>query len=956
MNKLIIFACVVGCAFTAMAAIEPQVDANGNMTFTVSEGAAETYAGVIEGEGITVVKRGKGALTLTGVNTFTGELRIEEGTLTTSADAHPGKPKLVVLNGATFESAGGGAAWGTLSFESISIEGAGVNGNGAFVRKSGTSIRQKKQPPMMLTGDATINFVIAHNPGAVSLNGYTLTKIGKGNWDAYETGAVSANLDRDGSYGKIVIKEGALQLQYQAITLGCDKNVLTFMAGTAFNMYPVSWGPKCPWTVKVEGDATFNSKSEETANRALVSLSGPVEITGGLLTLAHSKPNATWNFEGPVTAADGGGIKAKSGVTRFNGDVDLGDGTYEVVKSDSPADARVEFSSNFNATATAAKSFLPRKGLTRFAGAKSVSVGAPLGDLNDKWSLDGGTTGRVEVADVELFSHPHNTYLSGTLEIPQTLYITNSVWNGAGNVVVGNNFSYGRLEMIDSIVSNSVRVGGNMNDGYARSRGAIYQNGGALCIPSSTTTLLGGAFGSSFGYYENIGGALDCPGELFIGGKGYGAAYFSGASAAVGKVGLAWYHDAAKDSSGAGVYYQTGGGTNSLYQLVFCNSTVTNGYALAVLEGSGTRLTVRDGGCINLAGCPSLTIFAVNDGAEFRVTNFKRKAAAVPDAFWHISVDGGLLEPGWFGEGGWGKVDDGTLPDAVIVHEGGMTLKTVWSEGVVGEFYWRIPLTAPTGKIVSQISLPEDENFLTSHQGLYLGPPLVRIHGSGTGAAAVALFDKTTRRVTGIKVVAAGTGYDENTTVEISGADGVRGSFQCPVTLADAPTTGAGFTKDGPGNYVFNVPNTYHGPTRVKAGKLLVRHAQGIPEGSSLSVSAGATADLNNFTLSVPCLSGAGTVKVGGSLTVAERLELPTKKGECLTVDGPLTLADGAEIVFGGDVADLDGQTVNRLFSAASLTCAGSVRFSELPAFWRMNVGNKGITVRRIRGTAVVFR
>ena len=65
---------------------------------------------------------------------------------------------------------------------------------------------------------------------------------------------------------------------------------------------------------------------------------------------------------------------------------------------------------------------------------------------------------------------------------------------------------------------------------------------------------------------------------------------------------------------------------------------------------------------------------------------------------------------------------------------------------------------------------------------------------------------------------------------------------------------------------------------------------------------------------------------------------------------------DGAEIVFGGDVADLDAQTVNRLFSAASLTCAGAVRFSELPAFWRMNVSNKGITVRRIRGTAVVFR
>jgi hypothetical protein len=135
-----------------------------------------------------------------------------------------------------------------------------------------------------------------------------------------------------------------------------------------------------------------------------------------------------------------------------------------------------------------------------------------------------------------------------------------------------------------------------------------------------------------------------------------------------------------------------------------------------------------------------------------------------------------------------------------------------------------------------------------------------------------------------------------------------------------------------------------------------VNNAAGLPEGSSLRVAEEATIDLKNHQFTVPELSGAGTVKVGGSLTVAEKLRLPTKKGECLAVDGPLTLADGAEIVFDGDVADLDAETVNRLFTATSLTCAGSVTLSELPAFWKMNVGNKGITVRRITGTTIVFR
>lgn len=903
MNKLIIVACVVGCAFTAMAAIEPQVDANGNMTFTVAEGVAETYAGAIVGDGITVVKKGTGALTLTGVNTFTGELRVEEGTLTASADAHPGKPKLVVLNGATFESAGGGGAWneaGTLSFESISIEGAGVNGNGAFVRSSGTPMRTAAQPPMTLTGDATVNFTISHNPGAVSLNGYTLTKIGAGNWDGYNNGVVSANLDRDGSYGKIVIKEGALQLQYQAITLGSDKNVLTFMAGTAFNMYPVSSGPKCPWNVKVEGNVTFNSKSEETANRALVCLSGPVEITGGLLTLAHSKPNATWNFEGPVTATEGGGINARYGITRFHDE---------------------------------------------------VSILGLIGDKADKTDQYQTAIGRVEVVDVDWFHHPNATYLSGSLAIPQKLYITNSVWSGANTIYVGNNYSVGVVEMIDSVVTNFFRAGGTTGDKWQGARGAVYQKGGVFHAPTTSTVTLGGSFGTGHGFYLNDGGIFSVENEVYLGGYGYGAMYFNGGKSSFSqKITLARNYSTAK-TAGAGVYWQMGGATNTLSTVAMGEVAVTNGCALVAIEEAGTKCDLAGNKLNHIARCPFTGILAVNAGAVFRAKEVRRYSTATPvtGADFLISVDGGVLQPS--STTAWSS--GVTLPDAVTVHAGGMTLNTEAS----GSFTWKMPLTSPTGKIVRAIALPTDAAFETEHQGLYIAPPLVRIHGTGKGAAAVALFDKNTRRVTGIKVVAPGTGYDENTTATISTAAGNRiAPLSCAVTLADAPETGAGFTKTGPGSYSFDVANTYHGPTAVEEGSLIVNDAAGLPEGSSLRVAEEATIDLKNHNITVPELSGAGTVKVGGSLTVAEKLRLPTKKGECLAVDGPLTLADGAEIVFDGDVADLDAETVNRLFTATSLTCAGSETLSELPAFWKINVGNKGITVRRITGTTIVFR
>lgn len=946
---------VMMCALAfsmASIAIEPQVDADGNLTFTVAEGASETYSGVIAGDGITVFKKGAGALTLTGANTFTGTLRVEEGTLTASATAHAGKPALVVCNGASFVSAGGGAAWSALPLKSIEIEGSGVGGQGAFVRQSGTEIRNATQPTMTLTGDATINFAISHNPGAVSLNGYTLTKIGKGNWDAYNTGVVSENLNREGSYGKIVISAGRLQIQQTGFTRGSDANELIFSGGS-FAMYPISWGKKCPWSVKINKDTVFSSKSDDTANNKIVCLSGPVEISSGKLTLEHAKDSAVFNFDGKVTVAEGCGIVAKKGITRFHGDVDIGNGTYEVVKSGSATDTTVEFLGNFNGMATEKKSFLPRKGLTRFSGAKSVSIASPVGDENDKHSLDGGTTGRVEVVDVERFYHPGHTYLSGTQAIPQTLYITNSVWDGASGVIdVGNNFSYGCLEMIDSIVTNSIRVGGMTSDGYAGSNGAIYQEGGAFHVPASVT--IGAAFGRTFGYYGNDGGEFSCDGEMRIGGKGYGSVFFFGGLGRFAKVILGLNYDVAKESSGAGVYYQTGGSTNSIYHLVLCGETATNAYALVALEGTETCLKLGDGGCNQGTIAPSVSVLAVNDGAAFRTTPLKRLRGTSKDAIWCISVDGGVLEPGWTGER-WGKPDENNLPDAVIVHSKGMTLNTDWGD-TVGDFVWKMPLTSPEGKIVSSIALPTDETFGTSHQGLYIAPPLVRIHGAGKGAAAIALFDKKTRRVTGIKVVAPGTGYDENTTAEISGANGTRGMFKCPVTLMDAPTTGAGFTKDGPGNYVFNVANTYHGPTKVKGGKLLVRHAQGIPEGSSLSVAAGATADLSNYHLSVPELSGAGTVNVGGSLTVTEKLVLPTSKDECLSVGGALVLADGAEIVFDGDLEDLVAESPNRLVSVTTLSCAGEVKCPELPYPWKLTVNAHGVSIKRAKGTVFVLR
>ena len=194
------------------AAVTPVVDeATGNVTLHVE--SDETYAGVIAGEGITVTKTGAGTLTLSGANTFTGTLLVKEGMLVAAPANTAGKPALVVKNGASFKSAGGGSTWGAnaLNLASVTIEGAGVEGKGAFIRSSGTACMSDSNHGFLLTGDATINFAILHNPGIVKLNGYTLTKIGTKDW--FTMCAQKYVPDGDGGKGKIVIQQGVVKIQ-----------------------------------------------------------------------------------------------------------------------------------------------------------------------------------------------------------------------------------------------------------------------------------------------------------------------------------------------------------------------------------------------------------------------------------------------------------------------------------------------------------------------------------------------------------------------------------------------------------------------------------------------------------------------------------------------------------------------------------------------------------------------
>ncbi|MBO7166730.1 MAG: hypothetical protein J6V88_04310, partial [Kiritimatiellae bacterium] len=601
------------------------------------------------------------------------------------------------------------------------------------------------------------------------------------------------------------------------------------------------------------------------------------------------------------------------------------------------------------ATRTATQSFQTQKGLTRFSGSKEVSIASEIGYMYDKHNADGGSTGRVEVVNVNWFYHPNKTYLSGKLNLPQVLYITNSVWSGGSKIYVGNNFSVGSLEMYDSVVTNNFNAGGTYSEGYEGTTGRVLQYGGSMYVPEGNAVYIGGAFGRSHGYYEKQGGELGVNADLYLGYYGYGAMYLSGGTSEFKKITLSGKYNTDKASSGSSVFYSNGGEKTEITELaVFKDGYATNCSSIMVLEGLGTQLNAST--YKNYAISPSLTILAVNDGAEFIAGPCSRYSTEYDQSQWHYSIDGGTLSCD--GYGSYWK-DGKHLPNSLTVHSGGMTLNTM-AEG--GTFVWKMPLSAPTGKIISSIALPEDEAF-QAEDGLYVAPPRVTISGSGTGAAAIALYDWKTRRVTGIKVVAPGTGYDENTKAYIlTKSNGTQNPFECPITLVDAPTSGNGFTKIGPGTYSFDVANTYHGPTTVAEGTLVVNNADGIPSGSSLCVKSNATLDLKSHNISVPQLSGEGTIVAGGSLKVTDSLTLPVKTAGKITVNGSITLGEGTEVILDGDVETLDRYKRTVLLSATSLAIEGALVIPTLPEPWRVSVGAKGISVRRMVGTMVIVR
>jgi autotransporter-associated beta strand protein/parallel beta-helix repeat protein len=155
-------------------------------------------------------------------------------------------------------------------------------------------------------------------------------------------------------------------------------------------------------------------------------------------------------------------------------------------------------------------------------------------------------------------------------------------------------------------------------------------------------------------------------------------------------------------------------------------------------------------------------------------------------------------------------------------------------------------------------------------------------YSNGADVGTISFFQPVTIALANDNTEAAGPA---RTTIDIAGGlsdDNAGVSFGVQVNLnkntleagGAASTTFAGkvsgtgtVRKTGTGTLTLLGANNYNGPTQIQAGAVIVGTNEVLPDTSAVTVSAGATLDLDGFEETIGSLAGAGDVLLGVAVT-----------------------------------------------------------------------------------------
>ncbi|OIR14878.1 extracellular serine protease precursor [mine drainage metagenome] len=390
-----------------------------------------------------------------------------------------------------------------------------------------------------------------------------------------------------------------------------------------------------------------------------------------------------------------------------------------------------------------------------------------------------------------------------------------------------------------------------------------------------------------------------------------------------------------------------GGTSGSIAGNIVDNATLTldRGDAVTlsnVISGSGS-LVMAGSGSLTLTSANSFTGTTIVSGGTLVMGNLSALAYSTLD----YDNQGGTVSFGTLGSASLGGISGGeslALANAssspVALTVGGNNAATTYSGALSGAGSLTkvgSGILTLTGANTYTGGTTVTGGFIDFASSSNLGSGLVTLNGGGLQWAS-------------------GTTTDISSQLAPLGSNG--GTLDTngnSVTFASALSGTGSVTKAGSGTLTLSVANSYSGSTTVSGGSLQFGVDNALPSPTAVSVSSGATLDLNGHAGSVGSLAGSGSVALGsGSLSVGSDGSSTTFSGVIAgsgsltkTGSGSLTLS-GANTYSGptsvsGGVLNLNGSASNSAFTVASggtLSGSGSVGALTVASGGTLSPGN----------------
>ena len=604
---------------------------------------------------------------------------------------------------------------------------------------------------------------------------------------------------------------------------------------------------------------------------------------------------------------------------------------------------------------------------------ESVTLGHPyMSGTNASLSIEGGSVtlgnGPVAVGFGQIVTN--DGYLA-TLKISNAS-IAAPEDNSActyPQISVGYGCEPGFMEIGDGAeVRATMSVGHTHVNSTAAGMGAVEQKAGSRVVLRKHSSVqnnrmyIGNGDGT-WGAYALEGGTFDA-GQMTHTVLAYGtrsAGTFTqaaGSTANFGMVCIGW------GAFSSAHYYMTGGtATLNALQIPYVNWGGQGGLSTLTIEGG--EMTVKAGNTVAMAqanpensttdyGTTAIVNLLSGGTLHATVLSKKNNYHIMPEAVHaYVNFDGGVLSAN-------GSNDlfgpEGNEMDAVTAFARGAEI------AVEGSYTSRVhvPISAPTGNGVASVAWAGT----SAAEFKYLGMPTVDIVGDGHGASAVALFDRASGRVTGIKVVSPGCGYTEAKAVirseALCSAKSVKALWHTNVCVLTSSTPASGgLKKSGTGTLELYATNTYGGATTIAGGTLKLMCDDAIPAGSQL-VLAGGTLDLNGKTASFGSIGGRTGTVTGGNVSLSSSWTVDVAElaqGRYPILTGNASFAAGATVSF------VNTQLLDKNHSGGYpfLTVSGTVENppvadASLPAPWFIARAGNVFKVVYPHGTVLMFR